>query len=50
MPHFLSSIDPRSTDCRFQVPKETVLRLAECLIDDMEHDELNGFINDYYDQ
>ena len=50
VPHFLNSIDPHSTDCRFKVPKEMVLRLAECLIDDMEHDELNGFISDYYDQ
>ena len=50
VPHFLNSIDPHSTDCRFKVTKEMVLRLAECLIDDMEHDELNGFISDYYDQ
>lgn len=47
VPHFLASIDPRSTDCRFLVPKEMVLRLAECLIDDIERDELNGVFSNY---
>ena len=43
MPHFLSCINPRRTDDdRFLVPQETVLRLAECLIDDMEREEKNG--------
>lgn len=43
MPHFLSSINPhRTDDCRFLVPQETVLRLAECLIDDLEREERNG--------
>jgi len=43
MPHFLASINPhRTDDIRFLVPQPTVLRLAECLIDDMERDELNG--------
>ena len=47
VPHFLNSIDPRSTDCRFLVPKEVVLKLAECLIDDLEREEINGFVNYY---
>ena len=43
MPHFLPSINPgRHDDARFLVPHETVLRLAECLIDDMEREERNG--------
>ena len=43
MPHFLASINPhRTDDIRFLVPQPTVLRLAECLIDDMERDEQNG--------
>lgn len=46
VPHFLSSIDPRRhDDSRFLVPKEVVIKLAECLIDDRERDEINGFIN-----
>lgn len=39
MGHFLQAIDPHSTDPRFSVPKEMVLCLAECLIDDMEREE-----------
>lgn len=39
MGHFLESIDPHSTDMRFRVPKEAVLRLSECLIDDLEREE-----------
>ena len=42
MPHFLASINPHSSDPRFSVPQPTVLRLAECLIDDMEREEKNG--------
>ena len=42
MPHFLASINPHSQDPRFQVPQETVLRLAECLIDDLERAERDG--------
>ncbi|MBQ2209062.1 MAG: hypothetical protein II404_03750 [Prevotella sp.] len=42
MPHFLTSINPHSSDSRFLVPQEAVLRLAECLIDDLEREEQNG--------
>ena len=42
MPHFLQSINPHSDDPRLQVPQYTVLRLAECLIDDLEREEQNG--------
>jgi (p)ppGpp synthase/HD superfamily hydrolase len=42
MPHFLHSINPHSSDQRFLVPQEAVLRLAECLIDDLEREEKNG--------
>ncbi len=42
VPHFLASINPHSSDPRFQVPQEVVLKLAECLIDDLEREELNG--------
>lgn len=43
MPHFLQCINPhRTDDKRFLVPQETVLRLAECLIDDLEREEKNG--------
>ena len=42
MPHFLASINPHSSDPRFLVPQPAVLRLAECLIDDMEREEKNG--------
>jgi len=49
VPNFLSSIDPHSDDPRFKVPTEVVHRLAECLIDDMEREELNGKVwwNEY---
>lgn len=42
MPHFLASINPHRNDPRFQLPQETVLKLAECLIDDLEREEQNG--------
>jgi len=42
MPHFLSSINPHSSDRRFAVPQETLFRLAECLIDDLEKEEKHG--------
>jgi len=42
MPHFLQAINPHSDDPRFAVPQEVVLKLAECLIDDMEREEQNG--------
>lgn len=41
MPHFLSAINPHSDDQRFLVPQEVVIRLAECLIDDLEREEQN---------
>ena len=39
---YMQSINPHSDDVRFLVPQETVLRLAECLIDDMEREEREG--------
>ena len=42
MPHFLHCINPHSDDSRFKLPQETVLRLAECLIDDLEREEREG--------
>ena len=42
MPHFLQCINPHSDDSRFKLPQETVLRLAECLIDDLEREEREG--------
>jgi hypothetical protein len=39
MPHFLESINPHSSDQRLAVPEDTVFKLAECLIDDMEKEE-----------
>ena len=42
VPHFLSSINPHSDDQRLLVPHEVVLKLAECLIDDLEREEQNG--------
>ena len=49
VPHFLASINPHSDDPRLAVPHEVVLRLAECLIDDMEREEQNGKVwwNEY---
>jgi hypothetical protein len=41
MPHFLSAINAHSDDPRFQIPHEVVLRLAECIIDDLEREERN---------
>lgn len=42
MYHFLQSIAGDGDDPRMKLPHETVLRLAECLIDDMEREEHNG--------
>lgn len=42
VPHFLASINPHSSDQRFLVPHETVIKLAECLIDDLEREEQSG--------
>ena len=42
MPHFLKCIHAHSDDPRLAIPQEVVLRLAECLIDDMEREEKNG--------
>ena len=42
MPHFLSSINAHSDDQRLLVPQEVVLKLAECIIDDLEREEKNG--------
>jgi hypothetical protein len=44
VPHFLEAIDPHSDDPRLKVPKEMVVRLAECLIDDLEKEEQNSWI------
>ena len=44
VPHFLSSINPHSDDPRRSVPKEMVVRLAECLIDDMEKEERDSWV------
>ena len=41
LPHFLEAINPRLDDPRFLVPQEVVIRLAECLIDDLEREEKN---------
>lgn len=42
VPHFLSAITPHSDDPRLVVPHEIVMRLAECLIDDLKREEQNG--------
>ncbi len=42
VPHFLASINPHSEDQRFLVPQEVVVKLAECLIDDLEREEQNA--------
>ncbi len=42
VPHFLASINPNSDDQRFLVPQDVVLKLAECLIDDLEREEQNA--------
>lgn len=39
VPHFLPAINPHSDDPRLAVPREVVIRMAECLIDDMERRE-----------
>jgi len=41
VPHFLSSINPHSDDPRLSVPEEVVMKLAECLVDDLEREEQN---------
>ena len=41
VPHFLAAINPHSDDPRLLVPQEVVLKLAECLIDDLEREEQN---------
>ena len=41
VPHFLSSINPHSDDPRLLVPEEVVMKLAECLVDDLEREEQN---------
>ena len=43
VPHFLEAINPHSDDPRLMVPKEVVVRLAECLIDDLEREEKDFF-------
>lgn len=40
MPHFLTSINPHSTDPRFAIPPEVIEVLAELLIDEMEREEI----------
>jgi (p)ppGpp synthase/HD superfamily hydrolase len=43
VPHFLECINPhRTDDCRFLVPHEVVMQMAECLLDDLEREELNA--------
>ena len=43
VPHFLESINPhRTDDDRFLVPHEVVMQMAECLLDDLEREELNA--------
>ena len=39
IPHFLASINPHSDDPRLLVPQEVVMKLAECLLDDLEREE-----------
>lgn len=41
VPHFLSAINPHSDDPRLLVPHEVVMKLAECLLDDLEREEQN---------
>ncbi len=42
VPHFLAAINGKSNDERLAVPHEVVVKMAECLIDDMEREEQNG--------
>ena len=44
MPHFMQAINPHLDDRRFALPKDAVLRIAECLIDDMEREERKGIV------
>ena len=44
VPHFLSSINSHSDDPRRALPKEMVVRLAECLIDDLEKEERDNWV------
>ena len=39
VPHFLASINPHSDDPRLLVPQEVVMKIAECLLDDLEREE-----------
>ena len=41
VPHFLANINPHSDDPRLLVPQEVVMKLAECLLDDLEREEQN---------
>lgn len=39
MPHFLSSLNAHSDDPRLGVPYNVIIKIAECLIDDLEAEE-----------
>ena len=40
----MQAINPHLDDRRFALPKDAVLRIAECLIDDMEREERKGIV------
>lgn len=42
MGHFLQSINAKSDDVRLAVPHEVVLKIAECVIGDIEREERDG--------
>ena len=42
MPHFLHALKVQFDDARFQLPDVVVVKLAECLIDDLEREEKHG--------
>ena len=42
MPHFLHALKVQSDDARLQLPDVVVVKLAECLIDDLEREEKHG--------
>lgn len=44
VPHFLASINAHSDDPRLAIPHEVVVRMAECLIDDLEKIEKYDWI------
>lgn len=44
MPHFLAELDAHCDDPRQALPEEVLMQLAECLIDDMEHEEQKWWI------